>query len=284
MLPSYLVDLFATQSYDSDNFFLISGPCVVESEELVMEVAEKVSDICKRLAIPYVFKASYRKANRTSANSFTGIGDESALAIVQKAGNQYKVPTTSDIHAHDEAAVAAKYVDILQIPAFLCRQTDLLIAAAETGKIVNVKKGQFVNGESMKFAVDKIKKAGNDKIILTERGNSFGYQDLIVDYRNIPNMQKHNVPVVMDCTHSLQQPNQTSGVTGGNPQMIATIAKAAIATGANGLFIETHPNPACALSDGANMLNLSLLEGLLEQLVTLRKTVVEISGQQQPVL
>lgn len=276
MIPSYLVDVFANQSYDSDAFFLIAGPCVVESEDLVMEVAEKVSGICKRLAIPYVFKASYRKANRTSANSFTGIGDEAALEIVKKAGNTFGVPTTSDIHAHDEAAVAAKYLDILQIPAFLCRQTDLLLAAADTGKIVNVKKGQFVSGEAMKFAVDKIKKAGNNKVMLTERGNSFGYHDLIVDYRNIPAMQQHSVPVVMDCTHSLQQPNQVSGVTGGNPQMIGTIAKAAIATGADGLFIETHPNPACALSDGANMLNLALLEGLLEQLVKLRKAVVEI--------
>ncbi len=276
MIPSFLADVFAGQSYDSNNFFLIAGPCVVESEELVMEIAEKVSGICKNLGIPYIFKASYRKANRTSASSFTGIGDNPALAIVNKAGKAYGVPTTSDIHAHDEAAVAAQYIDILQIPAFLCRQTDLLLAAADTGKIVNVKKGQFTSGEAMKFAVDKIKKAGNDKVILTERGNSFGYQDLIVDYRNIPHMQKHGVPVVMDCTHSLQQPNQTSGVTGGNPQMIGTIAKAAIAVGADGLFIETHPNPACALSDGANMLDLSLLEGLLVQLVKLRKTVAEI--------
>ena len=276
MIPSFLADLFAGQSYDSDNFFLIAGPCVVESEELVMEVAEKVSVICKTLGIPYIFKASYRKANRTSASSFTGIGDNPALELVQKAGKKCGVPATSDIHAHDEAAVAAQYIDILQIPAFLCRQTDLLIAAAGTGKIVNVKKGQFTSGEAMKFAVDKIKKAGNEKVILTERGNSFGYQDLIVDYRNIPAMQKHGVPVVMDCTHSLQQPNQVSGVTGGNPQMIGTIAKAAIAAGADGLFIETHPHPACALSDGANMLNLSLLEGLLEKLVKLRKTVVEI--------
>ena len=276
MIPSFLTGLFAGQSYDSNNFFLIAGPCVVESEELVMEVADKVSRICKRLGIPYIFKASYRKANRTSASSFTGIGDNPALAIVNKAGKAYGVLTTSDIHAHDEAAVAAQYIDILQIPAFLCRQTDLLLAAADTGKIVNVKKGQFTSGEAMRFAVDKIKKAGNDKVILTERGNSFGYQDLVVDYRNIPAMQKHGVPVVMDCTHSLQQPNQTSGVTGGNPQMIGTIAKAAIAVGADGLFIETHPNPACALSDGANMLDLSLLEGLLEQLVKLRKTVAEI--------
>lgn len=245
----------------------------MESEELVMEVGEKVSAICKNLDIPYVFKASYRKANRTSAGSFTGIGDETGLQLVKKVGEIYNVPTTSDIHAHDEAAPAAQYIDILQIPAFLCRQTDLLAAAAETGKIVNVKKGQFVSGEAMKFAVDKIKKAGNEKIMLTERGNSFGYQDLVVDYRNIPIMRSHGVPVIMDCTHSLQQPNQAGGVTGGNPHLIGTIAKAAIATGADGLFIETHPNPACALSDGANMLRLDLLEPLLQQLVKLKKAV-----------
>ncbi len=252
---------------------MIAGPCVVESEELVMEVAEKVSNICKNLGIPYIFKASYRKANRTSGSSFTGIGDEAALELVKQTGKKFNLPTTSDIHAHDEAASAAKFVDILQIPAFLCRQTDLLQSAAATGKIVNVKKGQFLSGESMKFAVEKIKNAGNDKIILTERGTTFGYQDLVVDYRNIPAMQKFNVPVVMDCTHSLQQPNQTSGITGGNPQLIGTISKAAIATGADGLFIETHPNPAIAKSDGANMLKLDLLEGLLNELVKIRKAV-----------
>jgi 2-dehydro-3-deoxyphosphooctonate aldolase (KDO 8-P synthase) len=273
-MENFLKQLCRHQSYDEKNFFLIAGPCVVESEELLIEVADKVSGICKRLAIPYIFKSSYRKANRTSANSFTGIGDEAALALVKKTGEKFQLPTTSDIHAHEEAAIAAKYVDILQIPAFLCRQTDLLIAAAETGKVVNVKKGQFISGEAMKFAVDKVRKAGNDHIMLTERGTTFGYQDLIVDYRNIPVMQQHGVPVVMDCTHSLQQPNQTSGITGGNPQMIGTIAKAAIAAGANGLFIETHPNPAVAKSDGANMLRLELLEGLLEQLVKLRKAVV----------
>lgn len=274
-MEKMLTDLFDGQSYDEKNFFLIAGPCVVESEELIMEVADKVSVACKNLGIPYVFKASYRKANRTSANSFTGIGDEAALALVKKVSDKYKVPATSDIHAHEEAAIAAKYIDILQIPAFLCRQTDLLIAAGETGKIVNVKKGQFLSGPSMKFAVEKIKNTGNEKIILTERGTTFGYQDLVVDYRNIPWMQEHKVPVVMDVTHSLQQPNQTTGITGGNPQLIGTIAKAAIATGANGLFIETHPNPAVAKSDGANMLKLDLLEGLLQQLVKLRKAVVQ---------
>jgi 2-dehydro-3-deoxyphosphooctonate aldolase (KDO 8-P synthase) len=274
MIPSYLQDLFQQQSYNPDNFFLIAGPCVVESESLLDEVAGTVSQICKRLEIPYVFKASYRKANRTSASSFTGIGDDNALKLLQQTGQKYKLPTTSDIHAHDEAAPAAEFVDILQIPAFLCRQTDLLVAAAETGKVVNVKKGQFLSGPSMQFAVDKIKKAGNERILLTERGTTFGYQDLVVDYRNIPWMQEHGAPVVMDCTHSLQQPNQTSGVTGGNPQLIGTIAKAAIASGADGLFIETHPNPAVAKSDGANMLRLDLLEGLLEQLVKLRKAVI----------
>lgn len=274
MLPSFLSELFKKQSYNPDNFFLIAGPCVVEGEELVMEVADKVSAICKKLEIPYVFKASYRKANRTSASSFTGIGDDNGLSLIKKVGDTFHLPTTSDIHAHEEAAIAAPYIDILQIPAFLCRQTDLLIAAAETGKVVNVKKGQFLSGPSMKFAADKIRKAGNEKVMLTERGNTFGYQDLVVDYRNIPWMQEHGAPVIMDCTHALQQPNQTSGVTGGNPQLIGTIAKAAIATGADGLFIETHPNPAVAKSDGANMLRLDLLEPLLEKLVKLRKAAL----------
>lgn len=274
MMPDFLTSLFKNQQYNPDNFFLIAGPCVVESEELVMEIADRVSVICKRLEIPYVFKASYRKANRTSANSFTGIGDDNGLSLIKKVGTTYGLPTTSDIHAHEEAAMAAAFIDILQIPAFLCRQTDLLIAAAETGKIVNVKKGQFLSGPSMKFAVDKIRKAGNQQVMLTERGNTFGYTDLVVDYRNIPWMKEHAAPVIMDCTHALQQPNQTSGVTGGNPQLIGTIAKAAIATGADGLFIETHPNPSVAKSDGANMLQLDLLEPLLEQLVRLRKAVI----------
>ena len=278
-MEQFLKDLFTNQSYDVKNFFLIAGPCVVETEDIAMQTAEKVSTICKNLGIPYIFKSSYRKANRTSSSSFTGIGDEQALSIVNKVGKKFSLPTVSDIHAHEEAAVAAKYVDVLQIPAFLCRQTDLLVAAAETGKIVNVKKGQFVSGEAMKFAVEKIRHAGNQKVMLTERGTTFGYQDLVVDYRNIPIMKKQGVPVVMDCTHSLQQPNQVDGVTGGNPQMIGTIAKAAIASGADGLFIETHPNPAVAKSDGANMLRMELLEGLLEQLVTLREAVVKFERE-----
>jgi 2-dehydro-3-deoxyphosphooctonate aldolase (KDO 8-P synthase) len=273
-MQSFLKELFKGQDYDDKNFFLIAGPCVVETAELLDIVASKVSSLCIKMGIPYIFKASYRKANRTSGGSFTGIGDEQALDLVQKTGQKYKIPTTSDIHAHDEAAPAAVYVDILQIPAFLCRQTDLLTAAAETGKIINVKKGQFLSGSAMKFAAEKIRNAGNDKIIFTERGNTFGYQDLVVDLRNIPWMQEHGVPVVMDCTHSLQQPNQTSGVTGGNPKLISTISMASIAAGADGLFIETHPDPAHAKSDGATMLRLDLLENLLSKLVKLRKAVV----------
>lgn len=259
--------------YQGKNFFLIAGPCVVEDEDLLVTVAEKVKTICLRLNIPYIFKASYRKANRTRLDSFTGIGDEHGLHLLKKIKEDFSLPVTSDIHSPEEARLAAQYVDVLQIPAFLCRQTDLLVAAAETGKFVNVKKGQFLSGPSMKFAVDKIRQSGNEQVMLTERGTTFGYQDLVVDYRNIPWMQQHGVPVIMDCTHSLQQPNQTSGVTGGNPQLISTIAKAAIAAGADGIFIETHPDPAHARSDGANMLKLDLLEELLEKLVRISKAV-----------
>lgn len=274
-MTAFLETLFRRQQYDQNAFFLVAGPCVVESEELVFEVAEKVLALCKTYGIPYILKASYRKANRTSANSFTGLGDEKGLEILQKVATHFSLPCTTDIHSEQEAAMAANFVDVLQIPAFLCRQTELLLAAGETGKIVNVKKGQFLSGASMKFAVEKIRNTGNDKVMLTERGTTFGYQDLVVDYRNIPVMRETGAPVVMDCTHSLQQPNQTTGVTGGNPQMIGTIASAAIATGADGLFIETHPDPSCALSDGANMLRLDLLEELLAKLVKLRRAVVE---------
>ena len=273
-MQPFLKELFAAQTYDEKNFFLIAGPCVIENEAILEEIAFKVSAIASNLGIPFVFKSSYRKANRTSLNSYTGLGDETGLGLLKKIGEKFQLPTTTDIHAADEAAMAAQYADILQIPAFLCRQTDLLVAAGETGKIVNIKKGQFVSGEAMKFAVDKVKNTKNQKIILTERGTTFGYQDLVVDYRNLPIMASHGVPVVMDCTHSLQQPNQSSGITGGNPEMIGTIAKAAIAAGADGLFIETHPDPSKALSDGANMLKLDLLEGLLVNLLKIRKAVL----------
>lgn len=255
----------------------MAGPCVVESEEIVMETARRMVEITDRLGIPYVFKASYRKANRSRSDSFTGIGDIEALNLLAKVKKEFGIPIVSDIHNPEEAAMAAEYVDILQIPAFLSRQTDLLTAAGETGKWVNIKKGQFLSPESMEFAARKVIETGNERIMLTDRGTMFGYQDLIVDYRSIPIMQKIGYPVVMDITHSLQQPNQASGVTGGHPEMIETIARAAIAVGADGLFIETHPNPACALSDGKNMLALDLIEGMLERLVKLRKTVVSIS-------
>jgi len=255
------------------NFFLMAGPCVVEGEEIVMQIAEQLANICLKLDIPLIFKGSYRKANRSRLDSFTGIGDEAALRILAKAGKAFGVPVVTDIHDASEAAMAAEYVDVLQIPAFLCRQTDILVAAAQTGKIVNIKKGQFLAPESMQFAVDKVQQSGNNQVVLTDRGTMFGYQDLIVDYRGIPIMQKLGVPVVLDCTHSLQQPNQASGVTGGHPQLIGTIAKAGVAVGVDGLFIETHPNPAQAKSDGANMLQLSQLEPLLTQLVQIRQVI-----------
>jgi len=255
---------------DSNQFFLMAGPCAIEGEDIALRIAERIVAITDRLQIPYIFKGSYRKANRSRADSFTGIGDEKALRILEKVGRTFGVPTVTDIHESHEAAMAAAYVDVLQIPAFLCRQTDLLVAAARTGKAVNIKKGQFLSAGAMRFAVEKVKEAGNDRVVLTDRGNTFGYQDLVVAFRGIPEMRQFGVPVVMDCTHSLQQPNQTSGVTGGKPALIETIAKAAIAVGADGLFIETHPDPAHAKSDGANMLHLDLLEDLLVKLVRLR--------------
>lgn len=259
---------------DSNNFFLMAGPCAIEGEEIAFRIAEKIVKITDKLAIPYIFKGSYRKANRSRIDSFTGIGDEKALKILEKIGKEFGVPTVTDIHESQEAAMAAAYVDVLQIPAFLCRQTDLLVAAAQTGKVVNVKKGQFLSAGSMKYAVDKITENGNPNVLLTDRGNTFGYQDLIVDFRGIPEMRAFNVPVIMDCTHSLQQPNQASGVTGGKPALIETIAKAAIAVGADGLFIETHPDLANAKSDAANMLHLDLLEGLLEKLIRVRQAIM----------
>lgn len=258
---------------DSGNFFLMAGPCAIEGEEMALRIADKITTISDKLAIPLIFKGSYRKANRSRLDSFTGIGDEKALRILSKVSRELGVPTITDIHECHEASMAAEYVDVLQIPAFLCRQTDLLLAAAKTGKTINVKKGQFLSAASMRFAVDKVRDSGNQKVILTDRGNTFGYQDIIVDFRGIPEMSSFGVPVVMDCTHSLQQPNQVSGVTGGNPAMIETIAKAAIAVGADGLFIETHPDPAHAKSDGANMLHLDNLQDLLIKLIRIREAI-----------
>ncbi len=257
------------------NFFLLAGPCVIEGEDMAMRIAEKVVGITERLQIPYAFKGSYRKANRSRLDSFTGIGDEKALKILRKVKETFGIPVVTDIHTEPEAAMAAEYVDILQIPAFLCRQTTLLVAAAQTGKVVNIKKGQFLSPQAMEFAAQKVVDAGNPHVMLTERGTTFGYQDLVVDFRGIPQMQAFGFPVVLDCTHSLQQPNQTSGVTGGMPELISTIAKAGIAVGADGLFIETHENPSVAKSDGANMLKLDLLEELLTKLVRIREAVRE---------
>jgi 2-dehydro-3-deoxyphosphooctonate aldolase (KDO 8-P synthase) len=261
---------------NSNNFFLLAGPCVVESEDLLFEVAEKVVTISDKLKIPYVFKASYRKANRSKKDSFTGIGDIQALEMLAKVRKHFNIPIVTDIHTAEEAAMAANYVDVLQIPAFLCRQTDLLEAAAKTGKVVNIKKGQFLAPSAMKFAAQKVIDAGNSNVMLTERGTTFGYQDLLIDYRGIPEMQETGFPVILDITHSLQQPNQSSGVTGGRPDLIETVAKAGIAVGVDGIFVETHPNPAKALSDGANMLKLEYLEDLLTKLVAIRKTIVNL--------
>ena len=257
-----------------DMFFLLAGPCVIEGEEMALRSAEHILKVTEKLGIPYVFKGSFKKANRSRLDSFTGIGDEKALKILAKVRKEFNLQVVTDIHSPEDAIQAAEYVDVLQIPAFLCRQTDLLVAAANTGKIVNVKKGQFLSAESMRFAVDKIRESGNENVMVTERGTSFGYQDLIVDYRGIQIMQDCcQCPVVLDVTHSLQQPNQSSGVTGGQPQLIEAIAKAGIAVGVDGLFIETHADPKSAKSDGANMLQLDLLEGLLEKLVRIRKAI-----------
>ena len=257
----------------ADNFFLLAGPCVIEGEEMALRIAEHIVKVTDRLGIPYVFKGSYRKANRSRLDSFTGIGDEKALKVLEKVRQTFDIPVVTDIHAAQEAEMAAEYVDVLQIPAFLCRQTDLLVAAARTGKIVNIKKGQFLSPEAMRFAAEKVVEAGNDQVMLTERGTTFGYKDLVVDYRGIPEMQSFGYPVILDVTHSLQRPNQTSGVTGGMPQLIETIAKAGVAVGVDGLFMETHQDPSVAKSDGANMLKLDLLEGLLEKLVRIRKSL-----------
>lgn len=270
-LTSYL------NSSPTGNFFLLAGPCVIEGEEMALDIAAKIVRITEQYGIPYVFKGSYRKANRSRLDSFTGIGDEKALKILAKVGNEFGIPVVTDIHSAQEAQFAAEYVDMLQIPAFLCRQTDILVAAAETGKYVNIKKGQFLSPESMRFAVDKIRETGNEAVAVTERGASFGYGDLLVDYRGLPVMQQEcQCPVILDVTHSLQQPNQSSGVTGGRPALIETIARAGIAVGVDGIFIETHPNPCVAKSDGANMLQLDKLPELLRRLTRIRMTVNEL--------
>ncbi len=259
-----------------DGFLLIAGPCVVEGRDMVMQIAEQISELSAKYKLPYVFKASYRKANRSRIDSFTGIGDEKALKILEEVGTQFSVPVITDVHSPEEAERAAAYVDVLQVPAFLCRQTDLLVACAKTGKSVSVKKGQFLSPESMKFAIDKVLESGNSKVFITERGTTFGYQDLVVDFRGIPVMQQFGCPVVLDVTHSLQQPNQASGVTGGRPELIENMAKAGIAVGVDGIFIETHPDPSMAKSDGANMLQIKLLDELLRKLLLLREVTINM--------
>lgn len=266
------------KSSPTGNFFLLAGPCVIEGEEMALDIAGHVSALAQTLGIPYVFKGSYRKANRSRIDSFTGIGDIKALEILRKVRETYHIPVVTDIHTAEEAAMAAEYVDILQIPAFLCRQTDLLVAAARTGRMVNIKKGQFLSPEAMRYAVQKVRDAGNQQVAVTERGTTFGYHDLIVDYRGIPEMQKNGCPVILDVTHSLQQPNQTAGVTGGRPDMIETVARAGIAVGVDGIFIETHQNPAVAKSDGANMLPLDQMGRLLSHLTLIRASVNAINS------
>lgn len=256
----------------SNNFFLLAGPCAIEGEEMALRIAEHILKVTDKLQIPFIFKGSFKKANRSRIDSFTGIGDEKALKILRKVSETFNIPTVTDIHTNEDAAMAAEYVDVLQIPAFLVRQTDLVVAAAKTGKVINLKKGQFMSPSAMKHAVQKVKDSGNEKAWITDRGTMFGYQDMIVDFRGIPEMQQF-APTVLDITHSLQQPNQTSGVTGGRPDMIETIARAGIAVGVDGLFLETHFDPKNAKSDGANMLDLQYLEGLLSNLVAIRKTV-----------
>jgi 2-dehydro-3-deoxyphosphooctonate aldolase (KDO 8-P synthase) len=269
MLP----DLVQLKHTASNNFLLMAGPCVIENESMALQIAESIVRLSEKYRLPFIFKGSYRKANRTRMDSFSGIGDEKALKILQKVGNTFSIPVVTDIHAAVEAAMAAAYVDVLQIPAFLCRQTDLLEAAAKTGKVVNIKKGQFLSAASMQHAVQKVRDNGNQRVMLTERGNTFGYTDLVVDFRGIPEMQLNNCPVILDITHSLQQPNQQSGVSGGLPHLIETIARAGIAVGADGIFIETHPNPAEAKSDGANMLALDKLDELLQKMVAIRQVI-----------
>ncbi|MFI3239896.1 MAG: 3-deoxy-8-phosphooctulonate synthase [Bacteroidales bacterium] len=263
----------------SNNIFLLAGPCVIEGEEMAMDIAGEIVEITRELDIPFVFKGSYRKANRSRIDSFTGIGDIEALEVLKKVRERYNVPVVTDIHDATEAELAAKYVDVLQIPAFLCRQTDLLVAAAKTGKLVNIKKGQFLSAGAMEFAVQKVRDAGNNQVAITERGTTFGYQDLVVDYRGIPQMRELDVPVIFDATHSLQQPNTTSGVTGGLPHLITTVSRAAVASGVDGLFIETHRNPGVAKSDGANMLPLSKLKGLLTELTEIRMVMNKINAK-----